>query len=57
MHLATIATTHRLPARANVKPPNDNDSERFHKKINALIDNRRQVDFHIILIMVGLGMT
>ena len=56
--LATIATTHRLPARANVKPPNDNDSESISvKKINALIDNRRQVDFHIILIMVGLGMS
>ena len=56
--LATIATTHRLPARTNVKPPNDNDSESISaKKINALIDNRRQVDFHIILIMVGLGMS
>ena len=56
--LATIATTHRIPARPNVKPPNDDDSENFSsKKINALIDNRRQVDFHIILIMVGLGMS
>jgi NADH-quinone oxidoreductase subunit N len=56
--LATIATTHRLPARPNVKPPNDDDSENLStKKINALIDNRRQVDFHIILIMVGLGMS
>ena len=56
--LATIATTHRLPARVNVKPPNDNDSENISiKKIDALIDNRRQVDFHIILIMVGLGMS
>ena len=41
-----------------MKPPNDNDSEGISaKKINALIDNRRQVDFHIILIMVGLGMS
>ena len=56
--LATIATTHRLPARVNVKPPNDSDSENISiKKIDALIDNRRQVDFHIILIMVGLGMS
>ena len=56
--LATIATTHRIPARPNVKPPNDDDSENLSsKKINALIDNRRQVDFHIILIMVGLGMS
>jgi NADH-quinone oxidoreductase subunit N len=56
--LATIATTHRLPAKVNVKPPNDSDSENISiKKIDALIDNRRQVDFHIILIMVGLGMS
>ena len=56
--LATIATTHRLPARVNVKPPNDSDSENISiKKIDALIDTRRQVDFHIILIMVGLGMS
>ena len=56
--LATIATTHRLPARVNVKPPNESDGENIStKKIDALIDNRRQVDFHIILIMVGLGMS
>ena len=56
--LATIATTHRIPARTNLKAPNDNDSETITtKKIDALIDNRRQVDFHIILIMVGLGMS
>jgi formate hydrogenlyase subunit 3/multisubunit Na+/H+ antiporter MnhD subunit len=56
--LATIATTHRIPARANLKAPKDSDSENVAtKKINALIDNRRQVDFHIILIMVGLGMS
>jgi len=56
--LSTIATTHRLPAKVNVKPPNDSDSENISiKKIDALIDNRRQVDFHIILIMVGLGMS
>ena len=56
--LATIATTHRIPARTNLQAPNDNDSENITtKKIDALIDNRRQVDFHIILIMVGLGMS
>ena len=56
--LATIATTHRIPARTNLQAPNDNDSETITtKKIGALIDNRRQVDFHIILIMVGLGMS
>ena len=50
--LATIATTHRIPARTNLQAPNDNDSETITtKKIDALIDNRRQVDFHIILII------
>ena len=56
--LATIATTYRLPTRVNVTAPTEDDSESLSsKKINALIDNRRQVDFHIILIMVGLGMS
>ena len=56
--LATIATTHRIPARANLNPPTEKDSEKVTtKKIDALIDNRRQVDFHIILIMIGLGMS
>jgi NADH-quinone oxidoreductase subunit N len=56
--LATIATTHRIPARANLRAPSEKDSESVaSKKIDALIDNRRQVDFHIILIMVGLGMS
>mgnify|MGYP003324982120 CR=1 FL=1 len=56
--LATIATTHRIPARANLNPPTEEDSEKVTtKKIDALIDNRRQVDFHIILIMIGLGMS
>lgn len=58
LFLATIATTHRIPARVNLKAPSENDSETVtSKKIDALIDNRRQVDFHIILIMVGLGMS
>ena len=56
--LATVATTHRIPARSNLKAPTEKDSETITtKKIDALIDNRRQVDFHIILIMVGLGMS
>ena len=56
--LVSIATTHRLPAKTNALIPKDSDSEDvFDRKISMLIDNRRQVDFYILLIMVGLGMT
>jgi NADH-quinone oxidoreductase subunit N len=56
--LSTISAAHRIPARSNVKPPQESDSELLaSRKIDALIDNRRQVDFHIILLMVGLGMS
>ena len=56
--LVSIATTHRLPAKTNALIPKDSDSEDlFDRKISVLIDNRRQVDFYILLIMVGLGMT
>ena len=56
--LATIATTHRLPARPKVTAPIETDSlVRADAKINALIDNRRQVDFHILLVTTGLGMS
>ncbi len=56
--LVSIATTHRLPAKTNALIPKDSDSEDlFDRKISILIDNRRQVDFYILLIMVGLGMT
>jgi len=56
--LATIATTHRLPARPKATSPIETDSlARADAKINALIDNRRQVDFHILLVTTGLGMS
>jgi len=56
--LASIATTHRLPARPKATAPIETDSlARADAKINALIDNRRQVDFHILLVTTGLGMS
>ena len=56
--LVSIATTHRLPAKTNAQVPKESDSESvFDKKNSILMDNRRQVDFYILLIMVGLGMT
>ena len=58
LFLASIATTHRLPARPKVTAPTETDSlARADAKINALIDNRRQVDFHILLVTTGLGMS
>ncbi|RTZ96352.1 MAG: hypothetical protein DSY41_01135, partial [Candidatus Poseidoniales archaeon] len=42
--LVSVATTHRLPARPKVTPPIESDSSaRADMKVNALIDNRRQV--------------
>ncbi len=56
--LVSIATTHRLPAKTDAQVPKESDSENvFDRKISILMDNRRQVDFYILLIMVGLGMT
>jgi|TARA_B100001758_G_scaffold218876_1_gene206618 NADH:ubiquinone oxidoreductase subunit 2 (subunit N) len=56
--LVSAATTHRIPAKRNAAVPKDDDSENTaSRKISVLMDNRRQVDFHILLIMVGLGMS
>lgn len=56
--LVSAATTHRIPAKQNAAVPKEDDSESIaSSKISVLMDNRRQVDFHILLIMVGLGMS
>jgi len=56
--LASLATTVRLPARPKASAPLDTDSTVISDaKVNALIDNRRQVDFHILLLTTGLGMS
>jgi NADH-quinone oxidoreductase subunit N len=58
LFLASVATTARLPARPRASVPLDTDSTtRSDAKVNALIDNRRQVDFHILLLTTGLGMS
>ena len=55
--LAAIATSYRMPARLSARAPTEKDSEsRAEALVAALMDNRRQVDFHILLMMVGLGM-
>tara|TARA_Y100001970_G_scaffold53658_1_gene67953 strand:+ start:29245 stop:30921 length:1677 start_codon:yes stop_codon:yes gene_type:complete len=56
--LACIATTYRMPAKVTARAPKDSDSEaRSNALISALMDNRRQVDFYILMMMVGLGMS
>lgn len=56
--LAAVATTYRMPARPNARAPRERDTEsRAEALVAALMDNRRQVDFHLLLMMVGLGMS
>ncbi|MDP6220093.1 MAG: NADH-quinone oxidoreductase subunit N [Candidatus Thalassarchaeaceae archaeon] len=56
--LVAVATIHRLPTDPSARAPNRGDSPRDEAgKISALYDNRRQVDFHILLLLAGLGMS
>jgi len=56
--LAAVATTYRMPARPSARAPRERDTEsRAEALVAALMDNRRQVDFHLLLMMVGLGMS
>ncbi len=56
--LCTISSTQRLPAdnRAPI-PSEEDDAESESAKTTALYDNRRQADFHILLLTLGLGMS
>ena len=56
--LASMATATRMPAMHDATIPQESDSpETADSKVMALIDNRRQVDFHILLLTTGLGMS
>lgn len=56
--LTAVATTYRMPSRPSTRVPTEKDSEKITTVlIGRLMDNRRQVDFHILLMMVGLGMS
>ena len=56
--LASVATATRMPALHDATIPQESDSkETADSKVMALIDNRRQVDFHILLLTAGLGMS
>jgi NADH-quinone oxidoreductase subunit N len=55
--ITSIATFYRMHPKRNPEIPKDTDSDlSLGEKIKILMNNRRQVDFYILLIMVGLGM-
>jgi len=55
--MTSIATFYRMPPKQNPEIPQDKDTESSASaKIRILMNNRRQVDFYILLLMVGLGM-
>ena len=56
--LSTVSATQRLPSDRDAKAPaEDEDEEVESAKTTALYDNRRQADFHILLLTLGLGMS
>lgn len=55
--ITSVATFYRMPPYTNPEIPKNTDSESsLSTKIKILMNNRRQVDFYILLMMVGLGM-
>ena len=61
LFLCTVATTHRIPADPRATAPQPISAEPsaawLARKTDALYDNRRQVDFHILLLTTGIGMS
>ena len=56
--LCTLAASHRLPAKPLATGPSKRDSEIVEKqKTEDLYNNRRQVDFYILVLMTAIGMT
>ena len=56
--LCTVSATQRLPSDPGATAPaEDEDEEVESAKTTALYDNRRQADFHILLLTLGLGMS
>ena len=56
--LCTASATQRLPSDPEATAPaEDEDEEGESAKTSALYDNRRQADFHILLLTLGLGMS
>ena len=56
--LCTVSAMQRLPSDPEATAPaEDEDEEGESAKTSALYDNRRQADFHILLLTLGLGMS
>ncbi len=56
--LCTVSATQRLPSDPEATAPaEDEDEEGESAKTSALYDNRRQADFHILMLTLGLGMS
>ena len=56
--LCAVSATQRLPSDPDAPAPSDGDDEETESsKTAALYDNRRQADFHILLLTLGLGMS
>ena len=56
--LCAVSATQRLPSDRDAEAPaEDEDEEGESAKTSALYDNRRQADFHILLLTLGLGMS
>jgi len=56
--LCAAAASQSLPSDPGAEPPAEGDDEATEtSKTSALYDNRRQADFHILLLTMGLGMS
>jgi len=56
--LCSAAASLSLPSDPHAEPPAEGDDEATESsKTSALYDNRRQADFHILLLTMGLGMS
>ena len=48
----------RMPAKADAKAPHPDSSDSFKARaIRVLLNNRRQGDFHLLVLFVALGMS
>ncbi len=56
--IASAAMLHRMPPNSDAKPPSAKANEAMREQlITRLLDNRRQVDFHLLILFVALGMS
>ncbi len=56
--LCSASATQRLPSDPEAPAPSEGDDEETESaKTSALYDNRRQADFHILLLTLGIGMS